>query len=47
MAAVATGFKADPALKAVLQWVPTIYWTPAGAILMHLAAARVKRLVAS
>lgn len=47
MAAVATGFNADPALKAVLQWVPTICWAFAGAILMYLAAARVKRLVAS
>jgi len=47
MAAVATGFNADPALKAVLQWVPTICWASAGAILIYLAAARVKRLVAS
>jgi MFS family permease len=47
MAAVATGFNADPALKAVLQWVPTICWASAGAILIYLPAARVKRLVAS
>jgi MFS family permease len=47
MAAVATGFNADPALKAVLQWVPTICWASAGAILIYLAAARVERLVAS
>jgi hypothetical protein len=36
MAAVATGFNADPALKAVLQWVPTICWASAGAILIYL-----------
>jgi hypothetical protein len=36
IAAVATGFNADPALKAVLQWVPTICWASAGAILIYL-----------
>ncbi len=46
MATVATGFNADPALKTVLQWVPTVCWTVAGAALLYLAAARVKRWVA-
>ena len=45
MATVATGFNADPALKAALQWVPTVCWTVAGAALLYLAAARVKRWV--
>src|SRR5690349_12366789 len=47
MATVATGFNADPALKEILQWVPTLCWAGAGAALFYLAAARVKRWVAS
>jgi MFS family permease len=46
MATVATGFNADPALKAVLQWLPTLCWALAGAALLYLAAARVKRWMA-
>jgi len=45
MATVATGFNADPTLKAVLQWVPTLCWAAAGAALLYLASARVKRWV--
>ena len=45
MATVATGFNADPALKAALQWVPTVCWTVAGAALLYLATGRVKRWV--
>jgi hypothetical protein len=30
-----------------LQWVPTLCWAGAGAALFYLAAARVKRWVAS
>ena len=46
MATVATGFNADPTLKAVLQWVPTICWAAAGAALLYLATAGVKRWAA-
>jgi len=47
MATVATGFNADPALKSVLQWMPALCWAGAGAVLLYLAASRVKRWVAS
>jgi MFS family permease len=43
MAVVATGFKADPALKTALQWLPTLCWSVAGAALLSLAAAHAKR----
>ena len=43
---VATGINADPSLKAVLQWAPTVCWAAAGAALLYLAAARVKTWVA-
>ncbi len=46
MATVATGFNADPTLKAMLQWVPTICWAAAGAALLYLATAGVKRWAA-
>jgi energy-converting hydrogenase Eha subunit E len=46
MATVATGFNADPLLKSVLQWVPTICWAAAGVALLYLAAARVKSWMA-
>jgi hypothetical protein len=46
MATVATGFNADPTLKAVLQWMPTICWAAAGSALLYLATAGVKRWVA-
>jgi hypothetical protein len=46
MATVATGFNADPTLKAALQWVPTICWAAAGSVLLYLATAGVKRCVA-
>ena len=43
---VATGINADPSLKAVLQWAPTVCWTFAGAALLYFAIARVKDWVA-
>jgi hypothetical protein len=43
---VASGFNADPSLKAALQWLPTVCWTVAGATLLYLAAARAKRWMA-
>jgi MFS family permease len=43
---VATGINADPSLKAVLQWAPTLCWAFAGAALLYLAAARVKSWIA-
>jgi hypothetical protein len=46
MAAVATGINADPTLRAVLQWVPTVCWSVAGAALLYMAAAGVRRWVA-
>jgi MFS family permease len=46
MAVVATGFNADPALQAFLQWLPTLCWGVAGAALLYLAALRVKGWVA-
>jgi hypothetical protein len=46
MGVVATGFAADPALKAALQWLPTICWAVAGAALLYLAAAGAKRWMA-
>lgn len=39
---VATGINADPSLKVVLQWAPTLCWAFAGAALLYLAVARVK-----
>jgi MFS family permease len=47
MATVATGFNADPALKAVMQWTPTVCWALAGAALLYLAAAGVRRWAAN
>jgi hypothetical protein len=46
MAAVATGINADPVLHAVLQWVPTVCWAVAGAALLYLAVAGIKRWAA-
>ncbi len=46
MATVATGFNADPSLKAVLGWVPIVCWAIAGTALLYLAAARVQRWTA-
>jgi len=43
MAAVATGLGADPVLKAALQWAPTICWAIAGAALLYIAVAGVRR----
>src|SRR6185437_15550950 len=42
MATVATGINADPALKALLQWVPTLCWALGGAALLYLAIAGVR-----
>ena len=47
MAAVATGINADPALKAVLQWVPVLCWTVAGAVLLYLAFTSLRRWAVS
>ncbi|HZQ15094.1 MAG TPA: MFS transporter [Pseudolabrys sp.] len=44
---VASGINADPALKTVLQWVPTLCWAAAGSALLYLAIARVKRWMAT
>jgi hypothetical protein len=46
MAAVATGISADPVLHAVLQWVPTVCWSVAGAALLYLAVSGVRRWAA-
>lgn len=46
MAAVASGLGGDPALKAALQWAPTICWALAGAGLLYLAVAGVRRWAA-
>ncbi|MSO68483.1 MAG: MFS transporter [Pseudolabrys sp.] len=43
MAAVATGVNADPAMKAVLQWTPILCWSLAGAALLYLAIAGLRR----
>jgi MFS family permease len=46
MAAVATGLNGDPALKAALQWVPTLCWTLTGAALLYLAIVGAQRWAA-
>jgi len=46
MATVATGFNADPALKAALQWTPTVCWALAGAALLYLALAGLRSVIA-
>jgi MFS family permease len=46
MATVATGLNGDPTLKAVLQWTPTLCWAIAGAALLYLAVAGVRRWAA-
>jgi MFS family permease len=43
---VATGFNADPAFKAALQWAPTVFWALAGAALLYLAIIGARRLAA-
>lgn len=43
IAAVAAGFGADPALAAVLKWVPIACWALAGAGLLYLAVSRLQR----
>ena len=43
---VATGFNTDPSLKAALEWVPTVFWAIAGAALLYVSAAKVKKLIA-
>ena len=44
MAMIATGINGEPALKIVLQWRPALCWTAAGAALLYLAMAGVRRL---
>lgn len=46
MAAVATGMNSDTALKAALQWAPILCWALAGAALLYLAVAGVRRWTA-
>jgi hypothetical protein len=43
MAAVATGFGADATLRAVLAWLPALCWAIAGAALLWLAIAGLRR----
>jgi MFS family permease len=43
MATVATGFNTDPTFKAVLAWIPTVCWVVAGAALLYLAIAGIRR----
>jgi MFS family permease len=47
MATVATGFNADPSLKVVLSWMPTLCWTIAGLALLYQAGVHVKRWMTS
>lgn len=44
MAMIATGINGEPALKIVLQWLPTLCWAAAGAALLYLAMTGVRRL---
>ena len=46
IATVATGINADPSLKAVLEWAPTVCWAVAGSALLYLAIAHVKNWIA-
>ncbi len=43
MAAVASGVSGDASLRAVLQWLPVACWTLAGAALLYLAIAGLRR----
>jgi len=43
MAAVAMGTGTDPALKAVLEWVPVLCWAVAGAALLYRGFAGLQR----
>jgi MFS family permease len=43
MAAVATGFNADPTLKATLEWTPTVCWALAGAALLYLGVSSARQ----
>jgi MFS family permease len=44
MAAVATGFNADPLLKTALAWTPTVCWALAGVALLYLGVSGARRL---
>lgn len=46
MAIVATGMNADPGLIVALKWLPALCWAAAGAGLLYLATAGVRRLAA-
>jgi MFS family permease len=46
MAAVATGFSADPTLKAVLEWTPALCWALAGVALLTLGISGARRWAA-
>ena len=46
MAAVASGLNTDASLKAALQWAPTLCWALAGAGLLYLALAGIRRWAA-
>jgi hypothetical protein len=43
MAAVATGFSADPTLKAALEWTPALCWMLAGVALLYLGIGGARR----
>lgn len=43
MAAVATGFNADPVLKSALAWTPTVCWALAGVALLYLGISGARR----
>jgi hypothetical protein len=46
MATVATGINGAPAFTAALQWTPTLCWALAGAALLYLAIAGIRRWTA-
>jgi hypothetical protein len=47
MAAVATGLQADPGFAPLLQWLPIVCWTLAGAVLLTLAFGQMRRWAAA
>jgi hypothetical protein len=46
MAAVASGMNADAAVKPLLQWLPVACWALAGAGLLYVALAGLRRWTA-
>jgi MFS transporter len=47
MAAVATGLQADPGFAPLLQWLPIVCWTLAGAVLLTVAFGQIRRWAAA